>query len=139
MTAQSDLSVAKVRSSFNRCCCQDNFIPAFFDRLIATVPQAAERFAETDSATLGTLLHAGIVHLIDFADGVVGIESKIRELGIKHDHKHYNVPPELYGYWIEALVQTASRFDPQFNEALGAAWKDVLQPGTKLMASVYSV
>jgi hemoglobin-like flavoprotein len=137
MTAESALPIAKVRSSFARCCGHDDFIDTFYHCLVSEAPQTAPMFAETDMVTQDTLVRAGINHLIDCADGVVGIASKIREIGTKHDRDHLNVQPELYERWVDALVQAVTQCDDQFDSHVEEAWRAVLRPGIDLMASVY--
>ena len=137
MASQSAPHVAKVRLSFARCCCHDDFIDTFYHCLASIAPQVGPMFANTDMPTQDTLVRAGISHMIEFADGVDGVASKIGELGVKHDRHHLNIPPDLYRPWVDALMHAVSQCDERFDTHLEIAWREVLRPGVELMASVY--
>ena len=138
MSELSASPVASVRGSFARCCRNADFIDNFYHRLANEAPAVGPMFAETDMRTQDTLIRAGISHLIDFADRVDGVRSKIDELGVKHNRHHLDVKPELYESWIEALIQAAAECDDFFDEQVESAWREVLRPGIELMASAYS-
>ena len=55
----------------------------------------------------------------------------------KHDRDHIDVPPELYGLWLECLVETVKEFDPHFNDDVELAWRLVCSQGIAFMTFVY--
>lgn len=133
----SSLPVTTVRSSFRRCCDREDFIDTFYHLLACAAPETAPMFAETDMKTQDTLVRSGIGHLIDFAAGVVGMSSKIRELGVKHNRLNIDVEPRLYASWLNALMEAISECDERFDEHLEGAWRAVLIPGMRLMMEEY--
>ena len=67
----------------------------------------------------------------------MGLASKVREIGVRHDRHHLDIAPELHESWIDAMVHAVSECDERFDEDLDGAWRDVLRPGVDLIASVY--
>lgn len=137
MDEDLDRAIQKVRGSFERCCQRAEFIDVFYHRFSDRAPVIGPMFAHTDMSTQDTLVRAGIGHLINYADGVDGIDSKIRELGLKHDRQHYGIAPELYPAWLDALVDAVAECDERYSAELDDAWRKVLWPGMQVMASLY--
>lgn len=129
--------IAAVRASYARCCRKEDFIDVFYFNLTSNAPETGAMFAETDMLTQDTLVRAGIGHLIDFADGVSGVKSKIEELGRRHDRNHINVRPELYRAWADSLTQAVEECDDAYDQSLQTAWQGVLRNGIEVMMSLY--
>lgn len=130
-------AIRLVRASFERCSRKADFIDIFYHRFSDRAPVIGPMFAQTDMSTQDTLVRAGIGHLINYADGVAGVDSKIHELALRHDRRHHAVSPELYPSWLDALVDAARECDARFDAEMEDAWRKVLWPGMELMASLY--
>ncbi len=137
MNDSNSLPIETVRTSFTRCCAKDDFIDTFYHQLAFAAPQTGPMFANTDMEKQDALVRSGIEHLIEFAAGQDGVIGRIRELGVIHDRQNLDIPPELYPFWIDAMVLAVRECDDQFDEDLGKAWRAVLQPGIDLMTLIY--
>jgi hypothetical protein len=48
-----------------------------------------------------------------------------------------NIEPHLYEYFLEALLQTVERYDPEYDGQIRDAWQTVLRPGLDYMRRMY--
>lgn len=53
----------------------------------------------------------------------------------RHDRHNLNIDPELYDFWLEALIDTAREFDDEFNAEVEQAWRTVMRYGIDYMIS----
>ena len=53
----------------------------------------------------------------------------------RHDRHHLNIDPELYDFWLEALIDTACEFDDEFDAEVEQAWRTVMRYGIAYMIS----
>lgn len=55
----------------------------------------------------------------------------------RHDRHHLNIEPELYEFWLEALIDTARECDGEFDAEVEQAWRTVMRYGIDYMVSHY--
>lgn len=124
-----------VFQSYGRCCNRDEFFIDFYDAFMGSSPDIKNRFIDTDMAAQRHLLRNGIMQLIMYARGMS--DRKLRSLGESHNRSHYNIKPEWYSLWLDALMKTVRRHDPEYSRELEAAWREVLAPGIDLIRGAY--
>jgi hemoglobin-like flavoprotein len=112
------------------------FFSAFYDLLIATSPEAANKFRDTDMAKQVQMLHASVSILVAFY-GTGLQEDYLRKLAERHSKRGTDIPPRLYTVWLDCLIKTVRRFDPKFNEEVAVAWISVLSKGIEFMTARY--
>lgn len=54
-----------------------------------------------------------------------------------HDRHHFNIEPDLYDLWLEALIDTVREFDNEFDAEIERAWRSVMSYGIEYMTSRY--
>ncbi|WP_434148297.1 globin [Methylocaldum gracile subsp. desertum] len=59
------------------------------------------------------------------------------QLGESHSRSRLNIEPDLYDFWVSALISTVAESDPKFNPELEAAWKTVVERGIAVMKSMH--
>lgn len=133
MLANAD--VDRVFQSYGRCCQNERFFEEFYRIFRGKSEAIRAQFENTDMAEQRRLLRAGISWMIMYARGGSGV--KLRSLGASHSRDGYDVDPALYGYWVDALVETVEQFDPEFDSELGLQWREVLRPGVELISGAY--
>lgn len=133
MLANAD--VDRVFQSYGRCCQNERFFEEFYRIFRGKSEAVRSQFENTDMAEQRRLLRAGISWLIMYARG--GSDAKLRSLGESHSRHGYDIDPALYGYWVDALVETVEKFDPEFDSELGLHWREVLRPGVELISGAY--
>ncbi|WP_111493346.1 MULTISPECIES: globin [Marinobacter] len=124
-----------VFQSYGRCCNDDNFFKHFYDRFMASSDAIRERFVDTDMPAQRHLLRNGIMQLVLYSRGMS--DAKLRALGESHCRHAFNIRPEWYDLWIEALMATLREYDPQFTLDVEAAWRRAIAPGVELIKSAY--
>jgi len=127
-----------VDKSYTRCRLTGTFIDDFYDAFVATSPKIAERFRKTDWETQKRMLDHGIRHLILFFHEPSPVTAeKMIQLGESHSRNRLNIEPELYDFWVSALLSTVAESDPKFNPELEKAWRTVVERGISVMKSMH--
>jgi len=124
-----------VFQSYGRCCNQTRFFESFYQRFMSKSEEVRNIFLDTDMAEQYRLLRAGIMWLIMHSRGAPG--GKLRHLGETHNRNGYNIQPHLYGYWLEALLETIEEHDPGCSAELLVQWREALNPGIDLIRNAY--
>lgn len=70
-------------------------------------------------------------------DGDPKALAELRARGTTHNRHHLDITPELYDLWLEALVATARKFDPEWDDSVESAWRTILGFVIQRMISAY--
>ena len=125
----------RVMQSYGRCCASPGFFDSFYQRFLASSPIIRDKFTATDMVAQKHLLRAGILNLVLHARGMS--DSKLRALGHSHSREGFDIRPELYELWLEALLQTVAEHDREAGADELLAWREVLGKGIALIKSYY--
>jgi hemoglobin-like flavoprotein len=110
--------------SLERCDSRGGFTTGFYRRFLASSPEVARRFADTQIVRQAAMLRRalGYAGRADLAES--------GSLSLDHARMHGRsgmaIPAELYDLWLDCLVDTAREFDPEFDEETEAAWRAVM-------------
>jgi|GEM_PF-2153106 len=147
------------KDSFSRCVSGndsgDEFFRTFYNRLIKKLPKdvaaqlKGQGIGKTKSHKQYAMLREGIFILLQFGqyrlmDNEPNILSRIAEM---HNKSNYNISPQLYTIFLDALTDTVCGLPPDFPEAfdkqcnisvnereiIKSAWLDALNPGITYM------
>lgn len=129
------LPAQNVMLSYGRCCASPVFFDDFYQRFLASSPRVREKFAHTDMAAQQQLLRHGIMNLVLVARGMPA--TRLRQLGESHCRARLDIDAELYDLWVDCLLATLTRHDPDFSPALRQEWREVLEAGIAVMRSYY--
>ncbi|WP_193162631.1 globin [Microbulbifer hainanensis] len=124
-----------VFQSYGRCCKNERFFVDFYDRFMGSSDEVRAMFVDTDMKQQRHLLRNGILQLILHARGMP--DTKLRALGESHSRGGYNIRPDLYRQWLDALLDTVRRHDPEHSDSITDAWQRALQPGIELIRGAY--
>ena len=127
-------TVLIAEESYRRCG-QDQFFPAFYQRLLASHPSIAPRFAKTDFEKQHKLLQHGLGLLLIFAKREN--PTMLDRIAVRHGPSDLNINPELYPFFVDSLLATVKQFDPQYNAGVEDAWRQALAPGIAFLAARY--
>ena len=112
------------------------FFSAFYSLLMAKSPEAAHKFRHVDMREQVRMLRASLATLLAFfATG--GQDDYLGKLAERHSKRGADIPPELYSVWLDCLLETAGRCDPDFSDEVEAAWRSVFSKGIEFMISRY--
>ncbi|MVW76756.1 globin [Pseudomonas xionganensis] len=125
----------RVMQSYGRCCASPDFFDSFYRHFLASSPAIREKFAKTEMSGQKQLLRQGILNLVMFARGMP--DSKLRALGQSHSRTGFDIRPELYDLWQDALLLTIGEHDPQCCSDTRLAWREVLNKGISVIKAGY--
>ena len=124
-----------VFQSYGRSCNHPAFFDDFYDTFMGKSQAIRNMFVDTDMSAQQGLLRGGILWLVMHARGMS--DTKIRALGESHSRKHMNIDPSHYALWLDALMETLHKHDPEFDGYLEQIWRSTIQPGIDVIKSMY--
>lgn len=124
-----------VFQSFGRSCNNPDFFEDFYDSFMSKSDQIRAMFKDTNMEAQRGLLRGGIMWLVMHARGMP--DNKIRALGESHSRKHMDIHPSHYNYWVDALMETLHKHDPEFNDHMESVWRETIRPSIDLIKSMY--
>ncbi|SEA12289.1 globin [Microbulbifer marinus] len=130
-TTDSDI----VFQSYGRCCNNEQFFVDFYDRFMGSSDEIRALFVDTDMKQQRHLLRNGIMQLVLHARGMS--DTKLRALGQSHSRNGYNIRPQWYRLWLDALLNTLRQHDREFSDEVESAWRRAIQPGIELIRDAY--
>lgn len=123
----------QVKASFERCNRDCEFIDHFYQCFMESSPEATARFAGVDMDHQVVMMRASLEMLLrEVLD-----PQALAPLAELHSRRGVNIPPNLYELWLQSLLSTVQIHDPQCDEALLTAWRNVLSPGIEAMVRGY--
>jgi hemoglobin-like flavoprotein len=122
-----------------RWCCEDgdDFFDDFYATLSERAPGIGAMFAHVDMQQQNRLIRRGVEHLVNFALGSEESTEQLRRMARTHGREQLNIAPELYGLWVDTLMETVRMHDPNANDHVEAAWRIVLRGGIDLIIAGY--
>lgn len=127
----SPVSADMAFQSYGRCIKSESFFEDFYSIFHGKSDVIRNMFTNTDMMQQRHLLRAGILWLLMHARGAPG--NKLKHLATTHSRTGYNVSPALYGLWVDALMETIERHDPEYSKELDGYWRESLAPGIKII------
>jgi hemoglobin-like flavoprotein len=124
-------------ASYQRCCETPRFFEAFYQNFFAACPEAAPRFAKTDFERQNKLLRHAIGLLLLFPKQPETEPTLLTRVAERHSRRDLNVPPALYGPFIDSLLATVQQYDPVFSPDVEDAWRRTVEKGVRYMVSRY--
>lgn len=129
-----------LQQSYGRCLREKNFIERFYEIFLDSHPDIRPMFNKTDFQTQRMALRHGISAAISYASGSSLTKRTIDQMADVHSLKgHAPVPPQLYPYWIDCLVQTVKEKDPQVTPQLLSRWRQGMSIVTDTFIKHYRV
>ncbi|RDE25044.1 globin [Motiliproteus coralliicola] len=125
--------------SFERCRARDDlepFFESFYNRYLQTDQRVAEVFANTDMARQQKMLEKSFYRLLIFY-ATNSADDYIEQIAVLHNRHHLNITPDLYDLWLQALIETVSEYDTEFDDSIELAWRLVLSTGITYMKFKY--
>ncbi len=131
------MSYETIKASYDRCCANGEFFDTFYKIFLAKSPDVAAKFSNTDFKKQKPLIKASVSMMIRLGTGDSKAQDAIEKVGTTHSKSQLDIEPKLYNLWLEALVETAPKHDPDWNKELETAWKESMQNGIKIITGKY--
>lgn len=129
------LAMEAAKASYERCRDSDAFFRSFYKNFFAACPPAEPMFVETDFDRQIRLLRHAIGLLLIFPTQPEAEPTILTRVAERHSRRDLDVPPELYGDFVEALVETVAAYDTAFTPEIGDAWRRAIAKGVAYMQS----
>lgn len=121
--------------SYTRCLRAPDFFSALYDRLLASDPAIPPMFARTEFPKQHKVLQHGLGLLLSYAKAPD--DALLERIAARHSAGGVNVPPDMYRFFVDALLHAVRDCDPQCDDEVEAAWREAIRPGIELMQSRY--
>jgi len=118
-------------ASFERCQAVPGFLRDFYNRFLTADPRIAPMFKDTEFERQTRLLQHALGLLLACAKG--SSETILDRVAERHSVRDLDIPADLFPIFVDTLVETIAANDPEFDEAVGRAWREVLAPGVSYM------
>jgi hemoglobin-like flavoprotein len=123
------------QQSYSRCLRSPDFLPRFYEHLLASDPAIPPMFAETQFPRQYRLLQHALGLLLSY--GNRPDEMLLERLAAKHSAKSIDVRPSWYALFVESLLAAIREFDDGCDGDVEGAWRETLRPGIDYMKSKY--
>lgn len=124
--------------SLARCNADPAFLDHFYETFLAASPRVREKFRDTDFTRQKRALRASLHGMLLAADArEEELEHYLGDLAHLHSRKMLDIGAELYDLWLDSLLSTVMRCDPDCNPQVRNAWEDVMMVGVSYMLSRY--
>lgn len=112
--------------SLNRCAEFEKFIPSFYDRFLSESDEIRDKFRHTDFKTQNRMLLRSLRLAAGATAGEPEALRELKERAKTHDRYHLNIEKRLYDQWRSAIIETARKFDDQWDNKIENAWYTIL-------------
>jgi len=123
------------RDSLGRCNANPAFLDTFYEIFLAASPKVREKFAQTDFTRQKEALRASLYAMFFAAGGTP--EAHLNSLAERHSSRDLNIGAELYDLWLDSLLATARKCDPDFSPEVEKSWEKVMMVGIGFLLSRY--
>ncbi|HUF75942.1 MAG TPA: hypothetical protein VMM35_06670 [Longimicrobiales bacterium] len=123
------------QQSYSRCLRSPDFLPRFYEHLLASDPAIPPMFADTQFPRQYRLLQHALGLLLSY--GNRPDDMLLERLAAKHSAQSINVRPPMYTLFVDSLLATIREFDDRCDGEVEGAWREALRPGLDYMKSKY--
>jgi len=121
--------------SYTRCLRAPDFFDVLYDRLLASDPAIPPMFAHTEFPKQHKVLQHGLGLLLSYANKPD--PALLERIAARHSAGGADVKPEMYAYFMDALLQAVQGSDPKFDAEVESAWREAMRPGIEFMQARY--
>lgn len=132
-----DATLAAFKDSLERCQADPHFLSVFYQKFVISNPEVREKFSNTDMNQQKVMLHASLYMIMLATQGNEAASVYLDSVAKRHAKSELDIRPELYALWLETLIATVSEIDPDFNNKVETAWRDIMTFGIEYMLSKY--
>lgn len=115
---------------------KDLFFRRFYEVFLFGSEEVQEKFKNTDMKTQVNVLKRSFGWMCMFCSTLRGNDF-MKETANAHSKAFLDISPRLYDLWLDAIIQTLSEQDDQFNSNTRIAWRVTLAPGIEFMKCHY--
>ena len=113
-----------------------DFLQHFYDILFRKSSVIASMFKNTSMDSQKLLLKKSIAELLKFYEERQ-VNQHLLKIGQIHAPDKMNITPEMYDLWLDTLMETIKKYDPEFMPKIELSWRVTLSPGITYMKFAY--
>src|SRR3569833_1613212 len=111
------MDMKDVQASFGRCCLHPNFLDTFYNAFMATSPEVARLFKNTDFTRQKKMLQMSLNQHISHAMCIGIVDGYLHQLAEKHSRHHLNVEPHHNTARHNSHKKAVKQHDPKYTPA----------------------
>ena len=134
----TDDIVSLFQDSFQRCQAHPGFVEKFHDRFLASSAEVRHKFAGIGIARQKRMVSASLHKVVLASHAGAGAEFYLKKDAESPSRQHLEIAPELYSYWLQALLDTVEECDSLFDAEVKQAWIELTGHGIRCMTERYS-
>ncbi|MEE2730001.1 MAG: globin domain-containing protein [Pseudomonadota bacterium] len=115
----------------------NRFLEEFYRCFIASSEEVAAVFQNTDMEHQRKMLKNSLFYGINFLEDIHYFEA-LHRIAVSHSKKRYNIKPELYDLWLDCMVETVQKFDPEFSDDVELSWRLAFSQTITYMKFMYT-
>ncbi len=124
--------------SLRRCDANPEFLDFFYERFLASSPKVRKKLANTDFHRQKRLLRASFyLILLASEDPQNGPARYLSHLAARHSAKDLDVGTELYDLWLDSLLESVEKYDPEYSPEIEEVWEKMMGVGIDFLLSRY--
>ena len=124
--------------SLKRCQADPMFLTLFYQKFVLSNALVREKFANTDMHNQKMMLHASLYMIMLATQENKAANTYLEQIADRHSKTELDITPDLYGFWLESLIEAVSKIDPEYSEDIEQAWRTVMGYGVDYMISKYN-
>jgi len=113
-----------------------DFFEYFYQLFIKCSPEAGHAFRNTDMDVQQQMLKRSLLFAVSFQTCKERFDY-MEQIAKKHSSREYNIAPDLYDLWLDCMIASVAKFDPQYNDGVELAWRLALGPAITYMKFMY--
>lgn len=133
----SNATMEVAKASYGRCGAAPDFFESFYRTFFEACPEAKPKFANTNFERQHKLLQHAIGLLLIFPTQPDDDPSIMTRVAERHSRRDLDINPSLYPAFLDSLMATVERYDPEFTPDVEQAWRTTIAKGVDYMQSVY--
>lgn len=133
----SEEAIDGFHDSLERCGLSSEFLQDFYQKFIASSPEVAVKFANTNIKTQSRILKTSLYMAMLASDQNHEAREYLGRIAKRHNREALDIKPAYYDLWVESMITTVRKHDPQFNTETEQLWRNFMQPAIEFMKSQY--
>ena len=125
-------------ASLTRCERDPEFFESFYQTFLASSPEVQKKFADTDFVRQKAALRDSLRKMMNAARDRTGDPARhLIHLAERHSSRDLRIGAALYDNWLDSLLATVRKIDPEYSDDIGNAWERVMMVGIRYLLLHY--
>ena len=114
-----------------------SFLEEFYNRFTSASEEVTKKFDGVDMEKQRQAVNDSLYHMVN-CYRERRINDEIIHIAVRHNRLNLDIRPELYDLWLECLIDTARKFDDEFDKFVELSWRIVMSMGITYLKFRYN-